>query len=92
MKLNKETLIGIIAALSLLGLVSAATGVYGVFYVGLAGIVAVISFYLFSRKSIAARTGAVILNTDLIYKILMPSKYRKSIKELEEKERNSNSD
>ena len=62
-------------------------GIHGFFYLGLALIIAIISINLFSRKSVAARTSAVVLNTDLIYKILMPSKYRKAIKELESKEK-----
>ena len=81
---NKETIIGIIATLSFFGIIAVISGVYGVFYLGFALVIAVLSIGLFSRKSTLAKTGAVVLNTDIIYKILMPKKYKKAIKELEE--------
>lgn len=84
--MNKETIVGVAVILVIFGVIAGVTGLYGVFYIGLAFIVAMISIFLFSRKSAVAKTGAVILNTDLIYKILMPKKYKSEIKELEEKE------
>jgi len=88
MKINKEIIIGIIVTLSAFALIAALTGIYGILYIGLGFVVVIISLNLFSRKSLAAKTGAVVINTDLIYKILMPRKYKKGIKELEEKEKN----
>lgn len=86
--MNKETTIGIIVASSVLGVVAAVTGFYGIVYIGLAFVVAVISIYLFSRKSLVAKTSAIILNTDLMYKILMPRKYKKAIRDLDENKKN----
>lgn len=86
MKINKETAIGILVFFVAFGAIAAVTGVYGVIYVGLAFVFAVISVSLFSRKSVLAKTGAVVLNTDLIYKILMPRKYKNEITALKEKE------
>jgi hypothetical protein len=85
-KLNKETLVGIAAMLVIVGTIATATGWYGILYLGFAYVLVVISLKLFFRKSIAAKTGAVILNTDIAYKILMPSKYKKAVKELRQKE------
>ena len=86
MKQNKDAIVGIIIVLTMFGIIAAVTGLYGVYYLGLAFVFAIISINLFSRKSATAKTGAVIINTDLIYKILMPNKYKKAIKALEEKE------
>jgi len=86
MKISKETIIGILVVFTILGIIAAATGLYGVVYIGVAFVIAIVSINLFSRKSAVAKTGAVILNTDLIYKILMPRKYRKAIEDLKEKE------
>ena len=86
MKINKEAIIGIIVTLSAFAIVAALTGIYGILYIGIGFIIVVVSLNLFSRKSLAAKTSAVVINTDLIYKILMPRKYKKEIKELEEKE------
>ncbi|WP_134081330.1 hypothetical protein [Thiohalophilus thiocyanatoxydans] len=86
MKINKETIIGVVVFLVAFGAIAAATGLYGVIYIGLAFVLAVISINLFSRKSVLAKTGAVVLNTDLIYKVLMPRKYKSAIKELKEKD------
>ncbi|WP_455219644.1 hypothetical protein [Kaarinaea lacus] len=87
MKITKEALTGIIVLLAVLAVIAITTGIYGIFYMGLALIIAIVSVNIFSRKSVAAKTGAVVLNTDLIYKILMPNKYKKAIKELENKEK-----
>ena len=84
MKINNEITIGIIVTLGVLALVTYLTGIYGILYIGLAFIVVIISLNLFSKKSLVAKTFAVILNTDLIYKILMPKRYKNEIKELKE--------
>ena len=84
--MNNEITIGLLVILIILGVIAAVTGIYGVIYLGLVFVIAVISINLFSRKSTLSKTGAVILNTDIIYKILMPKKYKKAIRELEEKE------
>ena len=85
MKIKKEALVGFTIVLAMFAIIAAVTGIYGVLYLSLAFIVAIISINLFSRKSVAAKTGAVILNTDLIYKILMPRKYKRAIRKLEER-------
>lgn len=73
-------------ALIIIGVIAMVTELYGILYLGITFIVTIISINLFTRKSIGAKTGAVILNTDLIYKILMPNKYKKAIRELEDSE------
>jgi len=88
MKINKEATIGIIVTISIFAIIAALTGIYGIFYVGVGFVITVVSLNLFSRKSLTAKTSAVIINTDLIYKILMPKKYKNEIKELEKKENN----
>ena len=88
MKINTEVAIGILVIITALGIISAVTGIYGILYLGVTVIITIISLNLFLRKSLVAKTGAVILNTDIIFKLLMPSKYKKAIKELEKREKN----
>ena len=45
-----------------------------------------IAIYLFSKKSLFAKTGAIILNHDILFKVLMPRKYRIQIKEIDQQE------
>ena len=84
--MNKEAIVGLAVVLVILGIIVTVTGTYGIIVLGITFILAVISINLFSRKSVATKIGAVIVNTDLIYKMLMPRKHKKAIKELEEKE------
>ena len=88
MKINNEAIIGIIVTLCAFVIIAALTGVYGVLYIGLVIIAVAITLNLFFKKSLAAKATAVILNTDILYKLLMPKKYKNAIKELEEKENN----
>jgi hypothetical protein len=88
MKIDKEVIIGIIVTLSVFATIAFYTGIDGILYLGISLIIVILSLNLFSRKSLAAKTSAVVINTDLIYKILMPRKYKNKIKELEEKENN----
>lgn len=86
MKISKEATVGIVVVLAVLGVISATTGIYGILYLGIAYVLTVISIKLFFHKSVPSKVGAVILNTDIAYKILMPSKYKKALKELESKQ------
>ena len=86
MKVNRETIVGIALTIFVFGVIAAVTGVYGIIYIGLAFIIVIVSINLFTRNSAAAKAGAVILNTDLIYKILMPRRHKKAIRALKEKE------
>ena len=88
MKINKEAIVGIIVTLSVFAAIAFFTGIDGILYLGISLIVVIVSLNLFSRKSLVAKTSAVVINTDLIYKILIPRKYKREIKELEEKENN----
>lgn len=84
---NKEIIVGIIATLSFFGFIAVVSGVYGVLYLGVAFVITVASINLFTRKSVTAKVSAVVLNTDIMYKILMPKKYKKAIKDLEAKKK-----
>ncbi len=86
MKISKEAVVGIFVTLIAVGALAFATGIYGILYVGFAFVFMVVSIKLFFRKSVASKAGAVIINPDIAYKILMPSKYKKAIKELSENE------
>jgi len=90
MKFNKEVLVGILVTLIICTVIAAITGTYGLIFIGISFVVVIISINLISKKSVAAKTSAVILNTDLIYKILMPQKYKKELKSLQEKENHDN--
>jgi hypothetical protein len=87
MKVSKEAIIGTIFVFVVLGVIASVTGIYGILYLSIAYLLMVISIKLFFRKSVAAKTGAVVLNTDIAYKMLMPSKYKKAIKALDCKEK-----
>jgi len=87
-KINKEAIIGIIVTISIFAIIAALTGIYGILYLGLGLVAAVISLNLFFRNSIVAKTSAVVISPSIIYKVLMPNKYKKELKELEEKENN----
>ncbi len=90
MKFKKEIIVGITVVLTVLIIITVATGIYGVLYIGVGIIVAIISINLFSNKSTLSKTTAVIINTDIIYKILMPNKFKKEIDKLKENEDNKN--
>ena len=90
MRISKEASIGMAVTLIAIGILAVATGAYGILYIAFALIIMVVSIKLFFRKSVASKTGAIIINPDIAYKILMPSKYKKAIKELEHKERHEN--
>ena len=84
--MNKETTIGLIAVLVIISVVETVTGIYGFVYLGLALLISVVSMYLFARKSMSAKTTAIALNPNILYKFLLPKKYKKAIKELSENE------
>jgi len=88
--MKKEVLLGILITLIICTVIAAITGIYGLIFIGISFVVVIISLNLISKKSVAAKTSAVILNTDLIYKILMPQKYKKELKTLQEKENHDN--
>ncbi len=83
--ISKEAIAGVAIIIVIMVVVFATTGIYGLAYIGIAFVLVIISINLFSRKSIRAKTGAVIINPDLIFKILLPKKYKKAIKDLEKK-------
>lgn len=87
MKISKEAIVGMLVTLIAVGVLAIATGIYGILYVGFAFIFMVVSIKLFFRKSIASKVGAVIINPDIAYKLFMPSKYKKAIKELADNEK-----
>ncbi len=84
--MTKQAAIGVVVLTIIVCVTGLATGWYGVIYLGLALVVTVLSIHLFTRKAVLSKSAAVVLNTDIIYKILMPRKYRKAIRELQEKE------
>ena len=84
--MTKEAAIGVVVLTAIVSVIGLAAGWYGVIYLGLALLVAILSIHLFTRKAVLSKSAAMVLNTDLIYKILMPRKYRKAIRELQEKE------
>ena len=83
--MNKEAAIGLVVLLLVIVLVTSMTGLYGILYIGLALVFTVISVSLFTKKSVSAKTGAILLNPAILFKALLPKKYKKAIKELNEK-------
>lgn len=82
--MTKEAICGAFLVAILAAIVAVVAGLYGVIYLGVMLVVALVSVQLFARKSILAKSTAIVLNTDLLYKVLMPRKYKKAIKELDE--------
>ena len=64
-----------------------ATGWWGLAFMVIMTLSTWFILYLFNKKSLVAKTGAVILNTDLLVKLLMPKSSRNAIRELEEAEK-----
>ena len=87
MKANREFIAGIVFILLAVLLVWLTGGTIGLIRIGIVILLAWIALYLLNKKSIIARTGAMILNPDLLVKFLMPRKYRDAIQELEKTEK-----
>jgi len=87
MRANKEFIAGSIFIFIAVFLVWLVGGTIGLIRIGVAILLAWIALYLLNKKSIIARTGAMILNPDLLVKLLMPRKYRNAIQELEKTEK-----
>ena len=88
--MNKEALIGLVVVIFTITVISAVSGTYGVLYIGLLVLFTVISVKLFIQKSSLSKLRAVIINTDILYKLLMPKKYNQAINDLKEKENEKN--
>jgi len=86
MKANREFIAGIVFILLAVLLVWLTGGTIGLIRIGIVILLAWIALYLLNKKSIIARTGAMILNPDLLVKLLMPRKYRNAIEELKKTE------
>jgi len=86
MKANREFIAGIVFILLVVLMVWLAGGATGLMRIGIAVLLAWIALYLLNKKSLVAKTGAMILNPDLLVKLLMPRKYRNAIEELEKTE------
>jgi len=88
--MNKEPLIGLIVVILAIAVLLAVTGTYGILYIGLLILFTLISIKLFIQKSSVSKVSAVIINTDILYKLLMPKKYKQAINDLKEKENDKN--
>ena len=82
--MSKESVIGVLMVAVVVVGVVLVTGFNGVIYLGLSLLAAIVSVHLFARNSVLVKSVAVVLNTDLVYKILMPRKYKKAIRQLNE--------
>jgi len=86
MKANREFIAGIVFILLAVLLVWLAGGTIGLTRIVIAILVVWVALYLLNKKSTIGRTGAMILNADLLVKLLMPGKYRSAIQELKKTE------
>ena len=82
---NKETIVGVIAFLAFLLVIHFVLGLDFLIYFSLVFLVAVVAMHLFYKKSLIAKTGAIIIYNDLLFKLLIPKKYKKQIMGLKEK-------
>ena len=82
---NKETIVGVIAFLAFLLIIHFALGLDFLIYFTLVFLIAIVAMHLFYKKSLIAKTGAIIIYNDLLFKLLMPKKYKKQIMRRENK-------
>lgn len=83
---KKEAIVGLIAFSIIVLIIYLTLDWFFLIYFSILLLLAAIAIYLFSKKSLISKTGAIILNHDILFKILMPSKYRKQIKEINKQE------
>ena len=88
---KKEIVAGLIFLLCASIGIFLATGWFGLLAVIVTIILAQLALLLFNRKSFLAKSGGVILYSDLLFKLLVPRSTRRAIQELEEAEKKNSS-
>ena len=84
--MNKEKVVGLLVLGIIVGLLGSVGGwVTVLFFVGLY-FLATLSVYLYSQKSLLAKTGGVVAYWHVIFRLLLPKVYRKELKNLEKNE------
>lgn len=84
--MNKESIIGIGAAIILLSLIGYVGGVQGLISLGIMFAFGMLALFLYTRKSKIAQAGAILVFPEILAKLLMPKRTRRAIDELNEKE------
>ena len=85
-KEKNETIVGILVFITILLVIYATFDLEFLIYFIIMFIFASIAIRLYTKKSLLAKTGAILIYNDLLFKLLMPRKYKKEITKLEEKE------
>lgn len=91
MTVTREFVAGSILLLCAVAGIYLAAGGFGLITVLVMVILARIALHLFNKKSLRAKTGGVIIYSDLLFKLLMPKTSRVAIQELEKTENQKSS-
>lgn len=84
--MNKEASIGIGVVVIWVTIVGYNVGVNGLFFVGVMFAAAMLALLLYSRKSMVAKGGAILVFPEILTKFLMPKSAKHAINKLNEKE------
>jgi len=86
MTYTKEFYVGLVFLVCAAAIIALATGWAGLLSIAIMILLASVALHLFNKKSLLAKTGAVFIFGELLFKLLMPRSSRLAIKELEEAE------
>jgi hypothetical protein len=84
--MNKEAIIGMVSVLAVVSVVGYIVGVNGLVFLMITIIFGLLALFLFTRKSKAAKAGAIVLFPEILTKFLMPRNIKKEINKLSDKE------
>ena len=82
---NKEISVGIIVFVAYVSIVYATLGLTILLLLTFVFILSISAIKLWMKDSVFAKAGAVIVFNDVLFKLLMPAKYRKMINEIDSK-------
>jgi len=85
MNKNIEVIVGVAAFVIVVAVILVLFGVKYLYISAVFLALAALAVYLFSKKSIIAKTAGILSYEGIVLKVLMPSKYRKRINELKDK-------
>ena len=84
---KKEALVGLTVIVLFMSFVIYVINPFTIFFACVTTALAYLSVHFFSKKSMVSKGIGVFMFHEVILKLLMPSKYRKQLKELEKRER-----
>ena len=88
MSQKSEIIVGIVAFVAVITAIYIIAGPWFLVYLLVLFVLATIAIYLFSRKSIIAKAGSILVFKEVALKLMMPRKYKKAIQEMDKLETN----